>query len=207
MTIHTKMWFMFLMHWSSHSQLWLLPAHCSSLQDTMLLWAMTVCAVSVNSFSLKNWVSVSPTTFCKDAFPFSVINVSVLSLSLNLSHLFLSSNRLPIHLDLPDNYMPVALSVGQACWERYADWQAITPTESWNSPRTRLSAVLALGAGVELQVPHQRCFHHNNRPFPPLHHHEQHEHLWDYPPPTIDIPFPMRLSQSQSVYPGWHPSL
>lgn len=80
---------------------------------------------------------------CWWRFPFSVINVSVLSLSLNLSHLFLSSNRLPVHLDLPDNYMPVALSVGQACLERYADWQAITPTESWNSPRTRLSAVLA----------------------------------------------------------------
>lgn len=84
--------------------------------------------------------------------------------------------------------MPVALSVGQACWERYTDWQVMTPTESWNSLRTnclpfcqpaRLPVFCPLGLEVKLQAQFWRGFHLNNH-----HHHPHHHHRQDYPSAT-----------------------
>lgn len=70
--------------------------------------------------------------------------------------------------------MPVNVFVGQTCWGRCADWQVMTPTETWNSLWTKLSAYLPasqpahlpvshpLGQEVEPQPPHHLCFYHNN---------------------------------------------
>lgn len=82
--------------------------------------------------------------------------------------IFLSSKCLLVSLDLLENCMPVALSVGQNCWGKCDDWQVMTSTESWDSLRVlcvlachmaHLLVFCPLSLEMKLWRPRQCCFH------------------------------------------------